>query len=359
MNKIVSLLLPLLLLATLSGCSSTTEKMVSLSISSQPGEADIYIDGKLKGITPSKKGEALTISLPEGDYKLDSIKPANRGENEFYSSQLVSVSGNNQIQLSLKLNKRKSAVFRQKLLEQTGNQIHEPEMVTIPAGVFTMGCITGIECVNNEYPPHKVNINEFRLSKYELTFEHWDACVAQNGCDHYPEDSNWGRGNRPVFDVSWNDAQQYIRWINLKTGKKYRLPTESEWEYAVRAGTTTPVYTGSCLSTEMANYDGDLPLKGCDKGIDRKMTLEVGSFPPNNWGLHDMYGNVWEWTQDCWIRHYNDAPTDGSAFFFEDCPRRVLRGGAFNYRGHHNRSAIRYDYLPSIRLRNLGFRLAL
>ena len=192
MNKIISFLLPLLLLATLSGCSSTTEKMVSLSISSQPGEADIYIDGKLKGITPSRKGEALTISLPEGDYKLDSIKPTNRGENEFYSSQLVSVSGNNQIQLSLKLNKRKSAVFRQKLLEQTGNQIHEPEMVTIPAGVFTMGCITGIECVNNEYPPHKVNINEFRLSKYELTFEHWDACVAQNGCDHYPEDSNWG-----------------------------------------------------------------------------------------------------------------------------------------------------------------------
>lgn len=359
MNKIASFLLSLLLLATLPGCSSTTGNMGSLSISSEPGKADIYINGKLKGITPSRKDETLTISVPLGDYKLESLKPTNGGEDEFYSSQLVSVDGNNQIQLSLKLNKRKSAIFRQRLLEQTGNQTHEPEMVTIPAGTFTMGCVTDIECVNNEYPPHKVNIREFMLSKYELTFEHWDACVARNGCDHYPEDSNWGRGDRPVFDVSWHDVQQYIAWINRETGKKYRLPTESEWEYAVRAGTTTPVYTGSCLSTEMANYDGDLPLQGCEKGIDRKMTLEVGSFPPNDWGLHDMYGNVWEWTQDCWIRHYNDTPTDGSAFFFKDCPRRVLRGGAFNYRGHHTRSAIRYDYLPSIRLRNLGFRLAM
>lgn len=359
MKKKYLFTLSLILLSVLSGCSLTTDKMGSLSISSKPGQADIYVNGKLKGNTPKKKGDNFILSLPEGSYKVEIIKPFKRGSDEYYSSESVVVKGNNQKLISAQLKLRKTSKFREELIKTTGTQVHQPDMVKIPAGVFTMGCVSGIECKRNEKPPHNVETNGFMLSQNELTFEQWDTCVALNGCSHYPEDNGFGRGKRPVFNVSWDDAQEYISWINQQTGKKYRLPSESEWEYAARAGTSTPYYTGACLSTDMANYDGDLPLKGCKKGIDRKQTLEVGSFPPNSWGLNDMYGNVWEWTQDCWVESYHDAPSDGSARIFENCPRRVLRGGGWDYKGDHNRSAIRYDYSNSLRLRNLGFRLAM
>ena len=162
--------------------------------------------------------------------------------------------------------------------------------------------------------------------------------------------------SHPVTCVSWNDVQAFIRWINRKEGKDYTLPTEAEWEYAARAGTKTPFYTGECLSSEQANYNGNYPGKGCSKGTYRNKTTRVGIFSPNPWGLYDMHGNVWEWCQD-WFGGYPSSsvtdptgPSSGSG--------RVIRGGSWDDNAWDCRSARRGRDRPGGRRSNLGFRLA-
>jgi len=236
-----------------------------------------------------------------------------------------------------------------------------PEMVMIPAGSFTMGSpASEPERDDNEGPQHRVNIRAFAMGKTTVTFAQWDACVADGGCNGYrPDDKGWGRGDRPVIRVSWDDAQAYIAWLNRKTGQRYRLPSEAEWEYAARAGTTTRFSTGDCITTDQANYDGNYPPQGCAKGEYRAKTLPVASFAANPFGLYDMHGNVWEWTQDCWNDSYNGAPTDGSAWEGGDCSRRALRGGLWINYGWVARSAARSDYPRGYRGGGgLGFRLS-
>ena len=165
-----------------------------------------------------------------------------------------------------------------------------PEMVVIPGGSYMMGSPSGEEGrSNNEGPRHEVTIpRPFAVGKYEVTFAEWDVCVAGGGCGGYrPIDRGWGRGRRPVIEVSWEDTKSYVEWLSRKTGKRYRLLTESEWEYVARAGTTGPFHFGRTISTELANYEGD--------GLWRSKTVSVGSFPANGFGLHDVHGNVWEW----------------------------------------------------------------
>ena len=166
-----------------------------------------------------------------------------------------------------------------------------PEMVVIPAGTFRMGCEAGRECVSREQPVHAVTIGRpFALSKYEVTFEEYDRFTYPNRVN----DRGWGRGRRPVINVSWNDAQEYVAWLSSEAGAQYRLPSEAEWEYAARAGTATAYSWGSQVGSNRANCDG------CGSRWDNEMTAPVGSFGANAWGLHDMHGNVWEWVQDCW-----------------------------------------------------------
>jgi formylglycine-generating enzyme required for sulfatase activity len=161
-----------------------------------------------------------------------------------------------------------------------------------------------------------------------------------------------------VINVSWDDAQQFISWLNRKTGKRYRLPSEAEWEYAARAGTSTRFSTGDCITTAQANFDGNSPASGCPKGESRGQTAPVGSFSANPWGLFDMHGNVWEWTQDCWKDSYYGAPDDGSARADGDCGRRVNRGGSWSLNGGRMRSAARTNSTRGFRLYDLGFRLS-
>jgi hypothetical protein len=171
-------------------------------------------------------------------------------------------------------------------------------MVVVPAGSFTMGSPPSEEGrSDSEGPQHRVTIaRPFAVGKFEVTFAEWDACVAAGGCSHRPGDQGWGRGNRPVIDVSWNDiTQQYLPWLSRKTGKTYRLLSEAEWEYAARAGTTTAFSTGRTITPEQANFDGNYTYGGSAKGVYRSKTVEVGSFPPNAFGLFDMHGNLWEW----------------------------------------------------------------
>jgi formylglycine-generating enzyme required for sulfatase activity len=196
-----------------------------------------------------------------------------------------------------------------------------PEIVMIPAGHFLMGSPPG-QGQADQHPQHRVDVAAFGLGKYDVTFDEWDACVMAHGCPGR-SDSGWGRGRRPVIGVTWDDSQTYLRWLSRTTGHTYRLPSEAEWEYAARAGTTSTYYWGDALGQGHANCDG------CGSRWDNQQTAPVGSFAPNSFGLYDMAGNVNQWTQDCENNDYNGAPADGSAWLSGNCSARVDRGGSW------------------------------
>ncbi len=192
-----------------------------------------------------------------------------------------------------------------------------PPMVSVPAGSFSMGAPESEPWSESlERPQRTVSVPAFAIGAYEVTFADWDRCVAEGGCGGYsPPDGGWGRGDQPVIDVSWDDAQLYVAWLSRKTGETYRLPTEAEWEYAARAGTTSPFNTGGTISLQQANFDGSwtYPDSVWVSGFKyRGRTVPVGTFAPNAFGLHDVHGNVWEWVQDCYFS-YEHAPSDGRA----------------------------------------------
>ena len=229
-----------------------------------------------------------------------------------------------------------------------------PEMVVVPAGSFEMGSSSGEEYRDdNEGPVHRVTFERpFAVGVYEVTFGEWDACVSGGGCGGYrPEDEGWGRGNRPVVNVSWEDAQAYIEWLSRKTGEGYRLLSESEWEYVTRAGMRTAYWWGDDIGRNRANCDSYC-------GDSYSYTAPVGSFSANAFGLYDVHGNVWEWVEDCWNESYRGAPSDGSVWESGDCERRVLRGGSWSYIPRDLRSADRSGLTAGFRDLNVGFRVA-
>lgn len=197
-------------------------------------------------------------------------------------------------------------------------------------------------------PQHTVTVNSFLVGKYEVTFNQWSACVNGGGCQDNPNpnDQGWGRGDRPVVNVSWDDAQEYVRWISRQTGRQYRLLTESEWEYAARAGTTTPYSTGSSMSARQARFNSD-------------STAPVGSYPSNLFGIYDMHGNVEEWVGDCYNSSYVGAPSNGTVWESGDCSMRIARGGNFGALDARSLHSARRDSQPrSTRFRGIGFRVA-
>jgi formylglycine-generating enzyme required for sulfatase activity len=235
-----------------------------------------------------------------------------------------------------------------------------PEMVVVPAGTFTMGSpASEKERTTDEGPQHRVNFSrQFAVGKYSVTFDEWDACLRDGGCDGYRPADAWGRGKLPVTDVNWRDAKAYIAWLSRKTGKTYRLLSEAEREYVTRAGTTTPFWWGASISTGQANYNGDFTYGAGREGENRQRTVPVDSFQPNPWGLYQVHGNVREWTEDCWHASYAGAPSDGSAWTAGDCWRRVLRGGSWVFNPWDLRSASRNSDREGMRADSLGFRVA-
>jgi len=233
---------------------------------------------------------------------------------------------------------------------------YEPVMIVIPAGRMQMGDLNDTGR-SEEKPVHLVTINSFAMSKYEVTFAEYDKFAEATG-NNKPKDEGWDRGNKPVINVSWNDATRYAKWLSNKTGKKYRLPSEAEWEYAARAGSTTDYPWGNAASHDYANYGKEKCCGGLVSGRDQwENSAPVGSFPANKFGLHDMHGNVWEWTQDCWNQSYEGAPVNGIAWASGDCERRVYRGGGWYLMPKFMRSAFRLKNTPDTRSHNQGFRL--
>jgi formylglycine-generating enzyme len=222
------------------------------------------------------------------------------------------------------------------------------EWANIPAGTFIMGSPETEPFRKADEIMHQVTLSAFKMSRYEITFEQYDLfCEAT--LREKPKDEGWGRGKQPVINVSWDDATAFAEWMGC------RLPTEAEWEYACRAGTTTPFNTGENLTTTQANYNGNFPYNDSPKGEFRARTVPVGSFAPNAWGLYDMHGNIWEWCTD----RYGDYPETArtNPVGAEAGTFRVFRGGGWRNYAQLCRSAFRYKYFADYRHFNIGFRV--
>ena len=252
-------------------------------------------------------------------------------------------------------------------------------MIVVPGGSFTMGSPTSEEGrYDDEGPQRRVSIKKFAVGVNEVTRGEFGRFMEAAGhsigssCRTY-ESGEWesrsGRSwsnpgfsqtdDHPVVCVNWNDAQAYVKWLSRKTGHQYRLLSESEWEYAARAGTTGPFHFGSTISTDQANYDGNYTYGSGRKGVYWVRTLPVGSFPSNGFGLHDVHGNVSEWVEDCWHDSYSGAPGDGRAWTWGgDCGIRVLRGGSWIFIPRDLRSAGRFWDSTEDRNNYCGFRIA-
>ena len=219
-----------------------------------------------------------------------------------------------------------------------------PAMVSIPGGTFAMGSNDDL----SEKPIHRVTIKPFALSKFPITVREWNECVAAKACSYVVT----GKDDAPATNLSWDDAQEFVSWLSRTTQKKFRLPTEAEWEYAARAGTQTKFWWGDQFQPNMAN------CRGCGTAYDPAQPLNVGSFKPNPFGLHDMGGNVDQWVEDCWHKDYQGAPIDGSAWIDRNCSSRVIRSGSWKSDTNYMRPANRDRYDTGVRYPTHGFRIA-
>jgi formylglycine-generating enzyme required for sulfatase activity len=291
-----------------------------VEITSEPLGAKIFLNGQRKGSTPQQQGKALVMELEEGAYKLEA-----KIDDSYAQFDLYVATGAIAQPVHLVL-------FR------------VPEMVSIPAGTFEMGSNDGH---GSERPVKALKISAFYMSKYETTFEEYEAFASATGRSK-PGDEGWGRGKRPVINVSWNDAVAYAEWLSKQTGKAYRLPTEAEWEYAARGGTTTKYWWGDDVGSNKANCDG------CGSQWDNKQTAPVGSFSSNGFGLYDTAGNVWEWTCS-----EDGTYLEGKQIHCSQSVtgQRVVRGGSWSGRANFVRSAIRNGLDATNRYDDIGFRL--
>ncbi len=238
-----------------------------------------------------------------------------------------------------------------KIFQDTmSNGSKAPTMVVIPSGVYRMGGASAI-ISPDEIPRHEVSIKSFAMSQYEVTFAEYEQFAKANG-KKIPDNKSWDKATHPVTRVSWDDALEYTQWLSAQTGKKYRLPTESEWEYAARAGTTSSYWWGRTKGV------GNAQCFDCGSDFNPNKPAKIGSFKANNFGLYDVLGNVFEWTRDCYHNNYNNAPTDGSVWEGGDCSVRVARGGAFASPASSMRVENREKFKSNQGRDHIGIRLA-
>jgi len=289
----------------------------------------------------------LGMKLPAGEYRIKASKPGYDSK-----TQTLNLSAQQQ-RFSIELNQQKPRYQAgQTLQDNLSSGGQGPALVVLPKGSFQMGCVSGKPCQNDEKPVHTVNINHrIAMMKNEVTFADYDKYSNATGAGR-AKDQGWGRGKRPVINVSWNDAKAYAKWLSGQTGKVYRLPSEAEWEYAARAGSQTKYSWGNNIDCSKARYG--YYSDECGK---QKSTDLVGRFSANTFGLHDMHGNVWEWVEDCKHANYQDAPSNGRVWTGGGCDLRVLRGGSWLNVPDGLRSANRFRLAPGDRNNSDGFRL--
>jgi eukaryotic-like serine/threonine-protein kinase len=226
------------------------------------------------------------------------------------------------------------------------------DLVAIPGGTFVMGDNRHHQ---DEQPLHQVTLPAFYIGKSPITVAQYRQMMGENkGCGLELDD--------PIEQISWHDALEFCTKLSHQTGRKYTLPSESQWEYACRAGTNTAFHFGDIITPDLVNYNGDYPYAGAPTGANRERATPVGSFPPNAFGLVDMHGNVWEWCLDTYQPSYQGAPIDGSAWINPDATerdKRVMRGGAWDYVARGCRSAVRCSLAPDLRLNGCGLRVVL
>ncbi|PWQ94775.1 formylglycine-generating enzyme family protein [Leucothrix arctica] len=313
--------------------------------------------GNTSELSAANTSDTLKIQLnrliQEGSTFSDQAKPLSKSEKEtqlilFNSTDVTLTDMNKYIFGS---NDTPFTVFS----DVSKDNVPLPQMVALPSGTFLMGSPES----EHESPQHDVTISAFAMSQTEITFEQYDA-FADATKREKPSDQGWGRGQRPVINVSWDDAKAYTAWVSEQTGQVYRLPSESEWEYAARAGTQTQFSTGDCIHTDVANYNDNFEYNNCGAKTDvyREKTTTVSELAPNSWGLYAMHGNVWEWVEDCYQGGYDGAPDDGSARQEAECAIRVLRGGGWNLNHNYIRSAFRFWSDPDVAINLTGFRIA-
>ncbi|HHH38451.1 MAG TPA: hypothetical protein ENK50_02600 [Sedimenticola sp.] len=236
--------------------------------------------------------------------------------------------------------------------------IAEEDWTLINGGSFLMGSPPEERERLEHERQHQVQVNSFEMLKTPVTFAMYDAYCEIRDLNH-PKDEGWGRGTRPVINVDYWSVVRYCQWLKKQTGWRVRLPTEAEWEYACRAGTTTPFWTGDTITTDQANFDGSYPspYTGGAKGVRRGMTTPAGEFPANPWGLYDMHGNVWEWCSSEFDEEYGGMETLNACLHTENQNPRVVRGGSWYNVASVVRSASRNKLSPKLHFLKVGFRL--
>ncbi len=233
------------------------------------------------------------------------------------------------------------------------------DFVTIAPGSFSMGDIRGTGA-DDELPVHQVAVSAFAINRYEVTFEQYDIFSKMTGAEQ-PKD-RWGRGRRPVMDVTWVDAMDFIEWLSSVTGEDFRLPTEAEWEYAARAGSDDDFTYGNndqqlCEFANIADKTTTIGWRNQDCSDGFRTTAPVGSLKPNAFGLYDMQGNVWEWLDDCWAKDYRKAPANSLPMGNDNCSKRAQRGGSWFYGSEESRLSYRAYGNELDKSVTLGFRL--
>ena len=328
------------------------EFWASVKSSREASDFEAYLEEFPEGIYAQlarKRRDALAAEADDSAFG----RAKEAGKSADYAAYLSSYSGGRHVEEARRL--LEEAEELERLAGEVGKVFRDcpecPELVVVPAGSYRMGSEWGD---GDEKPVHDVRIDyPLAVGVFEVTFGEWEACVSGGGCGGYrPGDRGWGRGPRPVINVSWEDAQGYVRWLSRKTGEEYRLLSESEWEYVTRAGTRTRYWWGDEIGRNRANCDG------CGSRWDGRQTAPVGSFSANAFGLHDVHGNVWEWVEDCWNKSYAGAPLDGSAWESGECGKRVLRGGSWDFIPGFLRSAFRFGLTSGYRVNYDGFRVA-
>lgn len=317
--------------------------IISLSFTSIPSGAAIKIDGKKIGITPIDS------------YRIEKIEHEIVVEHSLYLTQraTLDLSGSYDAKQHFVLEHGNvedqqvdfGELFRDKL--EIGG--HGPLLVAIPVSNFIMGDLTG-KGKSNELPNYEVKLEKnFAIGITEVTFADYDKFTSDTGKDKI-NDLGWGRDSKPVISISWNEAKEYLKWLSSQTGYNYRLPTETEWEFAVRGQTDSDYFWGNGLKA------GSARCFGCDRSIFSE-TADVASYDPNEFGLYDMHGNVMEWVEDCWSSDYATAVIDGTAAYSGDCSKRVLRGGSWFNQALSLRSSARFFDDRSAKMNFYGFRV--